>query len=140
MTIVVDASVTLAWLHGDERTDVVEMIFRRIGKTGAVVPAVWPLEVANGLTMAVRRGRTSSALRDRALSDLTAVPINIDDETNVYAWTATIKLADLHGLTVYDAAYLELAQRRRLPLATLDKALRAAAEKSGLEILPALGP
>ncbi len=140
MTIVVDASIALAWVHGDERTDVVETVFRRIGRTGAVVPAVWPLEVANALTMAVRRGRTSPALRDRALSDLTEVPIRVDDETNAHAWTATIKLADFHGLTVYDAAYLELAQRRRLPLATLDKELRAAAVKSGVEILPARSP
>lgn len=140
MTIVVDASVALAWVHGDERTGVVEAVFRRIGRTGAVVPAVWPLEVANALTMAIRRGRTSSALRDRALSDLTEVPIRIDDETNAHAWTATVKLADLHGLTVYDAAYLELAQRRRFPLATLDKELRLAAEKSGVETLPARSP
>jgi predicted nucleic acid-binding protein len=136
VTIVVDASVALAWVHGDERTDAVEMIFRRIGMTGAVVPVVWPLEVANALTMAVRRGSTSPALRDHALSDLTEVPIRIDDETNAHAWTATIKLADLHGLTVYDAAYLELAQRRRLPLATLDTALKRAANAVSVQVLP----
>lgn len=136
MTIVVDASIALAWVHGDEKTDAVEMIFQRIGTTGAVVPVVWPLEVANALTMAVRRGRTSPALRDRALSDLTEVPIKIDDETNALAWTATVKLADLHRLTVYDAAYLELAQRRRLPLATLETALARAARASGVAVLP----
>ena len=136
MTIVVDASIALAWVHGDEKTDAAEMIFQRIGTTGAVVPVVWPMEVANALTMAVRRGRTSPALRDRALTDLTEVPIRIDDETNAHAWTATVKLADLHGLTVYDAACLELAQRRRLPLATLDTALARAARASGVAALP----
>ncbi len=69
-------------------------------------------------------------------ADLAEFDIIIDSETDLHAWQATIRLADLHGLTVYDAAYLELAQRRRLPLASLDKALADAARAAGIEVLP----
>ena len=134
MTIVIDASVTLAWIHGDERTEAIVSLFNNVAERGAHVPSIWPLEVANSLLQAVRRGRTNPSLRDRALDDLEAIDIAIDDETSEHAWHATLRLADAYGLTVYDAAYLELAQRRRLPLATLDKALLAAAPKAGVDL------
>ena len=86
--------------------------------------------------MAARRDRITHSVRDQHLSDLAQLAIEIDGDTAVHAWQATLKLADMHGLTVYDAAYLELAQRRRLPLATLDKALISAAAKTSVKILP----
>jgi len=93
------------------------------------------LEVANVLEMNVRRGRHDAAFRDAALEDLAVLPISIDAETDRQAWGATVRLAARHRLTTYDAAYLELAQRRGLPLATLDKELRDAATAEGVLLL-----
>ena len=76
----------------------------------------------------MRRGRLDAGFRDRALGHLARLPIVVDGETDLHAWTGTLRLADRFRLTPYDAAYLELAQRRQFPLATLDRALRAAAE------------
>ena len=136
MTLVLDSSATLAWLHNDERSPAIEMLFDRIVDKGVVVPSLWHLEVSSALTNAVRRQRVTKEFRDEALADLAHLDITIDPETDRHAWTASLRLADLHGLTVYDAAYLELAQRRRLPLATLDAALIRAASSSGVETLP----
>ncbi len=137
MTVVLDCSATLAWIHGDERTEAVMALFRRVAAEGAVVPSLWHLEIANGLLVALRKGRISKAFQTEALSDLGELPIAVDEETEQHAWKATLELAAIYRLTLYDAAYLELAQRRRLPLATLDRALRDAAIAAGVEILPA---
>jgi predicted nucleic acid-binding protein len=135
VSVVLDSSATLAWVHGDERTPAIEAVFDRVADRGAVVPSLWHLEVANSLTVAVRRKRISPAERADALSDLAQLDVSVDDETEQHAWRATAQLADLHGLSVYDAVYLELAQRKRLPLVTLDKALIRAAEAAGVEVL-----
>lgn len=135
MSVVLDSSATLAWIHGDERTAAIEAVFDRVAERGAVVPSLWHLEVANSLTVAVRRERILPAERTDALADLAQLGIAVDDETEQHAWKATMQLADLHGLSVYDAAYLELAQRKRLPLVTLDKALIRAAQAAGVEVL-----
>ena len=84
------------------------------------MPALWRLEIANSLTVAVRRGRIGVGLRDAALYDLAFLDIAIDPHTNAWAWTATVQLADCFRLTLYDAAYLELALRLASPLASLD--------------------
>src|SRR5437899_498031 len=102
---------------------------------GAWVPALWRLEVANVLQMNVRHGRHDAAFRDAALADLAILPISIDAETERHAWGSTLRLAEQHRLTLYDAAYLELAQRRGMPLATLDQELRDAASAEGVVLL-----
>ncbi len=135
MSVVLDSSATLAWVHGDERTSAIESVFDRVAEHGAVVPRPWHLEVANSLTVAERRERISPAERADALADLAQLDIVVDDETEQHAWKATMRLADLHGLSLYDAAYLELAQRKRLPLVTLDEALIRAAQAAGVEVL-----
>ena len=122
MTIVIDASVTLAWYFRDESTPEVRQLLDRTGIEGAFVPAHWRLEVANSFATAIRHGRVSTDYRDEALMELTWLPISIDAETDAYVLTTIISIADRHRLTVYDAAYLELAARRGLALATLDKA------------------
>jgi predicted nucleic acid-binding protein len=134
VSLVLDASVTLAWLYPDETTDAVRDVFDIVVNEGGIVPALWRLEVANGLTHALRRGRITSAFRNAALADLALAPIAIDGETDVHAWAATLHLADRFGLTLYDAAYLELAQRRALPLASLDGDLRATARQLGVPL------
>lgn len=127
MSVVLDASVTLALLFGDETTQAVREVFDGVAEHGAVVPGLWWLEIANSLTTAVRRKRVPKDFRDAALHDLTILDLTTDPLTIAQAWTATLALADRHRLTVYDAAYLELAARRGLPLATLDRDLRDAA-------------
>ena len=99
------------------------------------MPALWRLEVANSLTVAVRRGRIDADFRRAALVDLALLDITTDDQTGVQAWGETLNMADRFQLTVYDAAYLELAERRTLPLATLDAELRAAAKALGVRLV-----
>ena len=135
MSFVVDSSVALAWVYSEETTEAISEVLARLTDRGAWVPALWRLEVANVLEMNVRRGRHDAAFRDAALADPAVLPISIDAETDRQAWAATLRLAARHRLTVYDAAYLELAQRRGLPLATLDKELRDAATAEGVILL-----
>ena len=101
----------------------------------AVVPAIWRLEVANGLQSGIRRGRVTLEKRDALLTALADMDIRADLETDHHAWSTTVRLADRHRLTVYDASYLELAQRLGLPLASLDKALRDAGSAAGVALL-----
>lgn len=135
MSFVLDSSVVLAWIYSEETTDSITRIFELLRKQGAWVPGLWRLEVANVLQMGVRRGRTDASFRDHALADLTYFPIEVDRETDLRAWGRTLELAEEHGLTVYDAAYLELALRRKLPLATLDAELQQAAANENLNLL-----
>jgi len=135
VSLVLDASVTLAWLYPDETTEAISDVFDLVTNNGVVVPSLWRLEVASGLSLAVRRGRITAAFRSAALADLAFAPIAIDAETDLHAWNAALQLADRFRLTLYDAAYLELAHRRSLPLASLDMDLRAAAQTLGIPIL-----
>jgi predicted nucleic acid-binding protein len=135
MSLVLDSSVTLAWAYSDETTQPVTQIFELLSQGGAWVPGLWRLEVANVLEMGVRRKRHDKHFRDATLADLAQLPIQVDPQTDQQAWTATLRLADRHQLTLYDAAYLELALRRNLPLATLDEDLRRAAEKEKVRVL-----
>jgi len=136
MSLVLDCSVTLAWQFHEEQTDAIRALLYLVVDKGAVAPSLWRFEVANGLEMAVRRGRVSPSHRNQALVNLARLNINIDEACDDLVWTATVRLAELYKLTVYDAAYLELAQRARLPLATLDTALAAAARAAGVEVRP----
>lgn len=136
MTCVIDASVTLSWLIRDEHTLADDQLFERVAYSGASVPSLWRLEVANALQIAVRRNRIDVSSRDLALESLGKFRIEVDTETDDRAWTTTLQLADRHKLTVYDAAYLELALRRDLPIATRDQQLARAAKDSGVSVLP----
>ena len=137
MSLVLDSSATLAWIYSDETTAAIQQLFDTVADTGAIVPVLWRLEVANSLTVAMRRGRIDAAFRRAALDDLALLDITSDAHTDTHAWAETLVLADRYRLTVYDAAYLELAQRRALPLATLDEDLGAAASTLGLRVLGA---
>jgi predicted nucleic acid-binding protein len=135
MSLVLDSSVTLARIWGDETTPAVTQVFELLRDNGAWVPSLWRLEVANALEMEFRRGRHPAEFRDGALADLALLPIQIDPDTDRQAWGATARLAEKHRLTLYDSTYLELALRRGLPLATLDRQLRAAARDENVELL-----
>jgi predicted nucleic acid-binding protein len=135
VSLILDSSATLAWIYADEITHAIRQVFDLLRENGAWVPSFWRLEVANILDMGVRRARHDVAFRDATLADLALLPINLDPETDRQAWGATLRLAERHRLTSYDAAYLELAQRLRLPLATLDSDLRAAASDESVPLL-----
>jgi predicted nucleic acid-binding protein len=133
--MVLDSSATLAWILADETTPAIRTAFQAIAERGAHVPALWRLEVANALTTALLRGRIDAAFRQAALDDLALLDISTDSQTESAAWTATLALADCFRLTLNDAAYLELAHRRSLPLATLDRDLRTAADALGVNLM-----
>src|SRR5579862_8740932 len=112
MSVVVDASMAIAWLFDDERTAAAHGVMRRVVAEGAVVPTLWRLEVANVLRNAVRRGRCDKAYVDRSLTRLGRLAIHSDEDTDRQAWGATRQLSREEGLSLYDAAYLELALRK----------------------------
>jgi predicted nucleic acid-binding protein len=134
VSFVLDNSVALAWCFEDEQTPAIMALLDRVTETGATAPMLWPLEALNGLLAAQRRRRLDAERRAHLAALLHALPVTIDTETADRAWAATAELAERFGLSVYDAAYLELALRRGLPLATLDRPLRTAAAASGLEV------
>jgi predicted nucleic acid-binding protein len=135
MSFVLDNSIALAWCFEDEQTAPVMALLDRVAERGAFAPALWPLEALNGLLMAERKKRLDASRRNSLAGFLRALPITLDGETADQAWTATIRLAERYRLSVYDAAYLELAQRRKLPLATLDQDLIKAARAAGMAVL-----
>ena len=135
MSFVLDNSVALAWCFEDEQTPAIMALLDRVVATGAMAPLLWPLEALNGLLVAERRRRLEPAKRAELAGLLHALPIKLDDETADKSWEDTLRLAERFTLSVYDATYLELAQRRRLPLASMDRALRSAAAALGVEVL-----
>ncbi len=135
MSFVIDCSVAMAWCFEDEATDFTDDLLERLDVEGAVVPSLWPLEVANVLTISERRGRTNQARITKFLQLLGDLPITIDPKTEEKALNDILSLARANGLTSYDAAYLELALREGLSLATLDQALMRAARRLGVIVL-----
>ena len=134
--LVVDASIALTWCFEDEVTKATEAVGAQVDSDGAIVPNLWRLEIANVLLLAERRGRLDKLGVEQRLGLLAALPISIDADTDAHAWNDTILLARAERLTLYDAAYLELAIRRDVALASLDRDLRRAARRMGVAILP----
>ena len=135
--LVVDASMTVAWLFDEQQTKAAHAVMRRVVAEGAIVPSLWRLEIANVLRNAVRRGRCNEAYVDRSLARLARLAIERDEETDDHAWGSTRTLARKENLSLYDAAYLELAIRRGMSLASCDKALLAAAVRRKVEVFAA---
>lgn len=133
--IVLDCSVAVSWCFADEASAAGDALLRRLAADGAVVPGLWFLELANVLLGGVRRGRISHAELRAFLGQLERLPVAEDAETGGRAFGETLALAAAQDLTAYDAAYLELAMRRGLPLATRDTALVRAARATGVELL-----
>jgi len=133
--LVVDASVALTWCFEDEVTDATQVIERRVDSEGAIVPALWRLEVANALLAAERRGRLGKSQAEECLKLMADLPLSVDAPGN-QSWSDTVLLARAHRLTAYDAAYLELAIRLDADLASLDRELRRAAKTMGVKVLP----
>lgn len=125
---VLDCSVTMTWCFSDEATHYTRAVRDSLIEVTAVVPSLWPLEIANVLWGAECKKRISQLQSTRFLDMLESCPIIIDDAAPRLARTSILELARIHTITVYDAAYLELAIREQLPLATLDKLLLQAAK------------
>ncbi len=122
--IVIDASISAAWLLPDENSVIAAMAFDLVFMNRAYVPGIWSFEICNIIVINERRGRLTRAQCDHAFHMLGGLTIIRDTETPE---AETLRLARKYSLTFYDAAYLELALRRKIPLATLDKRLAAAA-------------
>jgi predicted nucleic acid-binding protein len=136
LSLVVDASLALAWCFEDERTPEILDVGSKVEAEGAVVPAIFHLEVANTLLQSEKRGRTSTLHMTVSLDALRSLPIETDLDDEGRAWTAILFVARSQALTSYDATYLDLALRRGLPLATQDARLRAACNAIGVTLLP----
>lgn len=135
-SLVIDGSAALGFLLQDERSTHSEKILREMEKGAPnYVPSHWWLETANALLAAERSKRISFPALTEVFNVLRALPVLTDDETEQHSTLATVSLAREYGLTVYDAAYLELALRRKSSLATFDKQLAAAARSAGVNVL-----
>jgi predicted nucleic acid-binding protein len=135
MSLVLDSSAAPGWIYVDKAGAAARRIFALVEASGAWVPAIWRLEVGNSLQIGVRRGRIDAAFRDAAIHDLSLLDLSVDPDTDAQAWSSTLRLAERFGLTTYDAAYLELAQRRALPLGSLDQPLCLAAGTLGVALI-----
>ena len=137
MSFVLGSSVALSWCFEDEHTPARLALLERVAQAGALAPQLWPLEVLNGLMMAERRNRPDTTRRRRLAGLMQQLPISLDPLTSTQAWTASTSLAERFRLTVYDAAYLELAERNGYALATLDQDLLSAASAMHVSVLEA---
>jgi predicted nucleic acid-binding protein len=132
---VIDSSIALAWVHSAQSTRKTDELLEEVGRGGSiVVPALWFTEVANGLLVLQRRRKLTRDERRVALSALGRLQIQIDEEPPLTAFSRTSDLAERYGLSLYDAAYLEICSRRQLPLASRDEALNGAAKKAGIHL------
>lgn len=129
---VLDGSLALAWYFKDEAVSYADAVAASFLKARALVPIIWPLEIANAVLMGERRKRSTEAQAAKWFSYLSALPIIVDETTNDHAWSEVLALGRAHHLSAYDASYLDLALRRGLPLASLDDELKAAASALGV--------
>ncbi|AVH74218.1 type II toxin-antitoxin system VapC family toxin [Nostoc sp. 'Lobaria pulmonaria (5183) cyanobiont'] len=132
MQFVLDCSVAISWCLVDENDDYANAILAMMPDSEAFVPGIWSLEIANTLVVAERRERMTKEQSEQAIALLQSLLIQVDRVTDVKGLDVTLKLARQEGLAAYDAAYLELALRLQLPLATLDTRLAEAATRCGV--------
>lgn len=135
--LVLDASIALSWCFKNEATAAADRVLERLATATASVPAIWPIEIANVLVMSERRRRITPANTAEFIALLETLAIHVDEETPARALGRVLDLAREERLTAYDAAYLELAMRLGLPLASKDADLCDAAERLGVSVLRA---
>jgi predicted nucleic acid-binding protein len=132
---VLDASVTMSWCFPSQANPYSQEVLEALDGTRAIAPEVWLLEVANSLVISERKRRLLRAQSDEFLETLRLLPIDVESVAETPPWIReVILIARSNGLSSYDAAYLELAKRRNLPLATRDSALGRAAVRSGVPL------
>ena len=130
---ILDCSIAMSWCFEDEITEYSEKVLESLTKAKAFVPAIWSLEVANVILFAEKKGRLTRAKATAFIESVRALPIIYDDNMQV-ATSTTLEIARGTDLTIYDASYLELALRLRMPLATFDKDLRKAAQRNKIDL------
>ena len=136
MRAALDASVALAWSFPDEESDFAQRLFDWLGEDGSLVaPFIWQFEVANALVARQRHGRLNESQVARARALLKELPLSFAELSLDEVLSDVAALASSHSLSAYDAAYLHVALREGIPLATLDAKLRAASEAVGCEVL-----
>jgi len=135
--LVLDASVALSWCFKSEATEAADRVLERLANEAASVPVIWHLEVANVLSLSERRRRITPAGSTEFIAMLETLTIVVDDETPSHAFGRVLDLAREERLTAYDAAYLELAMRLGIPLASKGDDLCNAAERLGVRVLRA---
>lgn len=135
MAFVLDASVTMSWCFEDEITPYAESVLVHLRESRAIVPRIWPLEVANALLVGERRGRVVQAKTEALLNGLIGLSIGVDETAPLDAWDSALALGRTERLSLYDASYLALALREGLMLATQDARLRDAAGRVGVPLL-----
>jgi predicted nucleic acid-binding protein len=134
---VADASVAIGWVHPAQATKQTAAMLDAIADGATVeVPALWPLEVANALIVLARRRKLSEDERQAGLGWLRGLRVRVDHEMSALAFSRLSELAVAYQLSVYDAAYLELAQRQQLVLGCKDGPLRTAATRAGVPLWP----
>jgi predicted nucleic acid-binding protein len=134
-TFVLDASMALSWCFEEEAGEISKELFDRMERETALIPAWWFLEITNVLAIAQRKGRLDSFQVSSFIETVDLLSLEVDNEAPNRAFKHLLPLCEHHGLSSYDAAYLDLAIRRQLPLATLDAPLAKAARKSGVPII-----
>jgi predicted nucleic acid-binding protein len=133
---VLDASVALSWVFEDEYSSYSQFVAEVMDEGHAIVPVVWPLEVANAVLISVRRGRLLESAAPSLIGALDRLRIDIDHGIALESLAqTTLTMGLVHRVSAYDASYLELSLRRGLPLATLDQRLAEAAGAAGIRIL-----
>jgi len=135
MSFVLDASMTMAWCFPDEADASADAVLDRLRRTGAVVPVVWPLEVANTLLVGERRQRLAPGQAAHFIAFVEALPITVDSAALQRALGPILALAREQHLASYDAAYLDLAMMLGLPIASRDGLLRSAARRVGVQLV-----
>ena len=135
MPFVLDASMTMSWCFADESTPYGRGVLAALLDTYAEVPTLWPFEIANVLAINEKRGRITEAISQEFLQTLSGLDIRIDHSSRTVDGMTLLPLVRRHGLSAYDAAYLELAKRMGLPLASFDHELIAAASREGIALV-----
>lgn len=131
---VLDCSVAMAWCFEDESDSYSEQVLNMMPYSEGIVPAPWFLEVANVLLITERNNRIKEADTLRFIELLRSLPVKEDEDLSLQTVGAIISVGREYKLTSYDAAYLELAMRQGLPLATRDKTLKSACKKCGIQV------
>jgi predicted nucleic acid-binding protein len=134
---ILDNTVTMAWCFSDEATEFTETLLSRLSNLtdSAIVPALWLYEVVNVTELAVRKGRITEEKARAFLESLADLPIEIENPTTTQMFVSVRELAGHYKLTAYDASYLELALRHKLPIAAFDNALAKAARDAGINLV-----
>ena len=135
MAFVLDCSMTMAWLFSDEASTTTDALRESLLNDYAIAPVLWPIEVANVLLVATRRGRITSEDWSSIRIDLAALPIEVEPASDDRVLESVLPIAHQYEISVYDAMYLEIALRLGLPLATLDRKLAAAGSRAGVAVV-----